>query len=114
MTFFVFCLLLRTWINYTQQFYHRVHLRQKKRGKLAFVTGYCPFYEMDKLLRISIVEYIECVLDKLSNVKECCYEPISWVEDQYKKYANLKRQSHHAELFEAAESCSRVTMLEDQ
>ena len=64
--------------------------------------------------RISIVEYIECVLDKLSNVKECCYEPISWVEDQYKKYANLKRQSHHAELFEAAESCSRVTMLEDQ
>uniref|UniRef100_A0A7N2L6C7 RNA-dependent RNA polymerase n=1 Tax=Quercus lobata TaxID=97700 RepID=A0A7N2L6C7_QUELO len=45
--------------------------------------------------RRSIVEYIESVLDKLSNVKECCYEPVSWVEDQYKKYANSKRQSHH-------------------
>ncbi|KAL4637955.1 hypothetical protein ACB092_03G115900 [Castanea dentata] len=27
-------------------------------------------------------------LDKLFNVKECCYEPVSWVKDQYKKYAN--------------------------
>ncbi|KAL4637957.1 hypothetical protein ACB092_03G116100 [Castanea dentata] len=45
------------------------------------------FYRLVDPKRISIV-YIESALDKLSNVKECCYEPVSWVKDQYKKYAN--------------------------
>ena len=49
------------------------------------------FYRLVDPKRISIVEYIESALDKLSNVKECCFEPASWVEDQYKKYANSKR-----------------------
>ena len=49
------------------------------------------FYRLVDPKRISIVEYIESALDKLFNVKECCYEPVSWVEDQYKKYANSKR-----------------------
>ncbi|XP_030958897.1 probable RNA-dependent RNA polymerase 1 [Quercus lobata] len=49
------------------------------------------FYRLVDPKRISIVEYIESALDKLSNVKECCFEPASWVEDQYKKYASSKR-----------------------
>ena len=49
------------------------------------------FYRLVDPKRISIVEYIESALDKLSNVKECCYELVSWVEDQYKKYANSKQ-----------------------
>ena len=49
------------------------------------------FYRLVDPKRISIVEYMESALDKLFNVKECCYEPVSWVEDQYKKYANSKQ-----------------------
>ncbi|KAM4119796.1 hypothetical protein ACJW30_03G086600 [Castanea mollissima] len=48
------------------------------------------FYRLVDPKRISI-EYIESALDKLSHLKECCYEPVSWVKDQYKKYANSNR-----------------------
>ncbi|RDY14110.1 RNA-dependent RNA polymerase 1, partial [Mucuna pruriens] len=33
------------------------------------------------------LEYIENALNKLYQMKECCYEPAQWLEKQYKKYS---------------------------
>ena len=59
--------------------------------------GYLPgqaidenFYRLVDPKRITI-EYIESALDKLSHLKECCYEPVSWLKEQYKKYATSRR-----------------------
>ncbi|XVE74531.1 hypothetical protein DITRI_Ditri12bG0024300 [Diplodiscus trichospermus] len=30
--------------------------------------------------------FIEHALEKLYNIKECCYEPVRWLDEQYKKY----------------------------
>ncbi|CAI8605424.1 unnamed protein product [Vicia faba] len=32
-------------------------------------------------------EYIESVLNKLHMMKECCYEPVQWLEEQYRSYS---------------------------
>ncbi|XP_050373214.1 probable RNA-dependent RNA polymerase 1 [Argentina anserina] len=37
------------------------------------------------------IEYIECALDKLFNSKECCYEPVRWLLEQYIMYEQSKR-----------------------
>ncbi|KAL6185715.1 hypothetical protein ACLB2K_041842 [Fragaria x ananassa] len=37
------------------------------------------------------IEYIESVLDKLFNSKECCYEPVRWLYKQYTMYKACKR-----------------------
>ncbi|XP_008220918.1 PREDICTED: probable RNA-dependent RNA polymerase 1 [Prunus mume] len=46
-----------------------------------------------KLVDPSIIrtEYIECALDKLFRLKGCCYEPVSWLTEQYKEYMACKR-----------------------
>ncbi|XP_021821147.1 probable RNA-dependent RNA polymerase 1 [Prunus avium] len=48
------------------------------------------FYELvdPSIIRI---EYIECALDKLFRLKGCCYEPVSWLTEQYKEYTACKR-----------------------
>lgn len=33
------------------------------------------------------VEYIESALNKLYQMKECCYEPVQWLEKQYQRYS---------------------------
>ncbi|XP_059448412.1 probable RNA-dependent RNA polymerase 1 isoform X2 [Corylus avellana] len=33
------------------------------------------------------LEYIESALDKLYHLKDCCYEPVRWLSEQYKRYA---------------------------
>ncbi|XP_021834254.1 probable RNA-dependent RNA polymerase 1 [Prunus avium] len=48
------------------------------------------FYELVDPTRIRI-EDIECALDKLFHLKECCYEPVSWLREQYRKYQTCKR-----------------------
>ncbi|XP_075659950.1 putative RNA-dependent RNA polymerase 1 [Castanea sativa] len=48
------------------------------------------FYRLVDPKRIKI-EYIESALDKLSHVKEHCYEPGNWLKEQYKKYATSRR-----------------------
>ncbi|KAF3945295.1 hypothetical protein ACB098_03G083200 [Castanea mollissima] len=48
------------------------------------------FYRLVDPKRIK-VEYIESALDKLSHVKEYCYEPVSWLKEQYTKYATSRR-----------------------
>ncbi|XP_030959743.1 probable RNA-dependent RNA polymerase 1 [Quercus lobata] len=59
--------------------------------------GYLPgqaidekFYRLVDPKRITI-EYIESALDKLSHLKECCYEPVRWLKEQYRKYATSRR-----------------------
>ncbi|XP_050376197.1 probable RNA-dependent RNA polymerase 1 [Argentina anserina] len=37
------------------------------------------------------IDYIECALDKLFNSKECCYEPVRWLLEQYNMYEESKR-----------------------
>ncbi|BBN67344.1 RNA-dependent RNA polymerase 1 [Prunus dulcis] len=48
------------------------------------------FYELvdPSIIRI---EYIECALDKLFRLKGCCYEPVSWLTEQYREYMACKR-----------------------
>lgn len=37
------------------------------------------------------ISLIEHALEKLYNLKECCYEPVKWLSEQYKNYLMLKR-----------------------
>jgi RNA-dependent RNA polymerase len=32
------------------------------------------------------LEYIESALEKLHHLKECCYEPVRWLGEQYERY----------------------------
>ncbi|KAH0985408.1 hypothetical protein GBA52_012585 [Prunus armeniaca] len=48
------------------------------------------FYKLVDPSRITI-EYIECALEILFHLKVCCYEPVSWLRDQYKKHQASKR-----------------------
>ncbi|KAH0985407.1 hypothetical protein GBA52_012584 [Prunus armeniaca] len=48
------------------------------------------FYELVDPTRIRI-EDIECALDKLFHLKECCYEPVSWLREQCRKYQTCKQ-----------------------
>ncbi|ONI10959.1 hypothetical protein PRUPE_4G078800 [Prunus persica] len=48
------------------------------------------FYKLVDPSRITI-EYIECALEILFHLKECCYEPVSWLKNQYKKHRASKR-----------------------
>ncbi|KAL2518691.1 RNA-dependent RNA polymerase 1 [Abeliophyllum distichum] len=36
------------------------------------------------------VGYIEYALEKLYNLKECCYDPVSWLTEQYDKYGKMR------------------------
>ncbi|XAR63686.1 RNA-directed RNA polymerase [Bertholletia excelsa] len=40
--------------------------------------------------RIVELEYIESALEKMFSLKECCYDPASWLWDQYVKYHTSK------------------------
>ncbi|PON45921.1 RNA-dependent RNA polymerase-type [Parasponia andersonii] len=48
------------------------------------------FFRLVDPRRIKI-EYIECALDKLYQLKDCCYDPIRWLTKQYMNY-NSGRQ----------------------
>jgi RNA-dependent RNA polymerase len=37
------------------------------------------------------LEYIESAMEKLYHLKECCYEPVKWLREQYKRYATDRR-----------------------
>ncbi|KAJ4714892.1 RNA-dependent RNA polymerase [Melia azedarach] len=37
--------------------------------------------------------YIEHALEKLFRLRECCYEPVSWLREQYKKYSTSDQYS---------------------
>ncbi|XP_035542741.1 probable RNA-dependent RNA polymerase 1 [Juglans regia] len=37
------------------------------------------------------VEHIEFALDKLFHLKDCCYEPVKWLKEQYEEYATSTR-----------------------
>ncbi|KAA8532480.1 hypothetical protein F0562_032520 [Nyssa sinensis] len=44
-----------------------------------------PFFRLVDPRRINIA-FIEHALEKLNNLKDCCYEPVRWLNDQYGKY----------------------------
>ncbi|XP_048318404.2 RNA-dependent RNA polymerase 1-like [Ziziphus jujuba] len=48
------------------------------------------FYRLVDPRRINVA-CIEHALDKLYNLKECCYEPSTWLNEQYRKYFKSKR-----------------------
>ncbi|KAF5442821.1 hypothetical protein F2P56_035439 [Juglans regia] len=48
------------------------------------------FYRLVDSKRIK-VEHIEFALDKLFHLKDCCYEPVKWLKEQYKGYATSTR-----------------------
>ncbi|KAB2624280.1 RNA-dependent RNA polymerase 1 [Pyrus ussuriensis x Pyrus communis] len=37
------------------------------------------------------IDYIECALDKLFRLKACCYDPVSWLCEQYRDYKSCTR-----------------------
>ncbi|XP_041006286.1 probable RNA-dependent RNA polymerase 1 [Juglans microcarpa x Juglans regia] len=47
-------------------------------------------YRLVDPMRIKI-QYIESALEKLLNLKDCCYEPVKWLQAQYKGYATSTR-----------------------
>ena len=66
--------------------------------------GYLPgqaidlnFYQLVDPNRTPI-EYIESALDKLSHLKDCCYEPVRWLSEQYIKYTTSKRVPRPAKI----------------
>ncbi|XVF85601.1 hypothetical protein PTKIN_Ptkin17bG0130100 [Pterospermum kingtungense] len=40
--------------------------------------------------RVDVV-FIENALEKMYSFRECCYEPVKWLDEQYKKYHELER-----------------------
>lgn len=38
------------------------------------------------------ISFIECALEKLYHLKECCYDPVKWYTDQYINYRTSRRQ----------------------
>lgn len=38
------------------------------------------------------IKYIEHALEKLYYAKECCYDPVAWLLEQYRKYRTLEEQ----------------------
>ncbi|XVF85599.1 hypothetical protein PTKIN_Ptkin17bG0129900 [Pterospermum kingtungense] len=40
--------------------------------------------------RVDVV-FIENALEKMYSFRECCYEPVKWLDEQYKKYRESKR-----------------------
>ncbi|KAI3465377.1 hypothetical protein Pfo_022040 [Paulownia fortunei] len=38
------------------------------------------------------IRYIEHALEKLYYLKECCYDPVAWLVEQYNKYRTLREQ----------------------
>ncbi|XP_050366586.1 RNA-dependent RNA polymerase 1-like [Argentina anserina] len=48
------------------------------------------FYRLVDPRRISL-SCIECALDKLSNLKECCYQPATWLYEEHLKYMTSKK-----------------------
>ncbi|CAA2977995.1 probable RNA-dependent RNA polymerase 1 [Olea europaea subsp. europaea] len=48
------------------------------------------FFRLVDPQRIDI-GYIEYALEKLYNLKECCYDPVSWLMEQYEKYCKMGR-----------------------
>ncbi|XP_031265480.1 RNA-dependent RNA polymerase 1-like [Pistacia vera] len=36
------------------------------------------------------IAFIEHALEKLLNLRECCYDPVSWLKDQYRNYSKSK------------------------
>ncbi|XP_057777391.1 probable RNA-dependent RNA polymerase 1 [Salvia miltiorrhiza] len=36
------------------------------------------------------IRYIEHALDKLYYIKECCYDPVAWLREQYRKYQTFE------------------------
>ncbi|KAL5553261.1 hypothetical protein UlMin_040662 [Ulmus minor] len=37
------------------------------------------------------IEYVECALDKLFNLKDCCYDPLTWLRKQYIAYRTSRQ-----------------------
>ncbi|KAL3502016.1 hypothetical protein ACH5RR_036465 [Cinchona calisaya] len=48
------------------------------------------FFRLVDPRRINI-KYIEHALENLYNLKECCYEPVGWLTEQYNKYTNRQQ-----------------------
>ncbi|KAK6157823.1 hypothetical protein DH2020_012071 [Rehmannia glutinosa] len=38
------------------------------------------------------IRYIEHALEKLYYIKECCYDPVAWLNEQYEKYRTFREQ----------------------
>ncbi|XP_057961725.1 probable RNA-dependent RNA polymerase 1 [Malania oleifera] len=55
-------------------------------GRLSGPTLDSSFYQLVDPCRRSIV-CIEHALEKLYHLKECCYEPVKWLDEQYRKYS---------------------------
>ncbi|XP_057445084.1 probable RNA-dependent RNA polymerase 1 [Lotus japonicus] len=55
-------------------------------GLLPFLAIDTNLFHMVDPKRIK-VEYIESALHKLYQMKECCYEPVQWLEKQYQRYS---------------------------
>ncbi|CAL5428108.1 unnamed protein product [Camellia sinensis] len=48
------------------------------------------FFRLVDPRRINIA-FVEHALEKLYHLKECCYEPVRWLDEQYRKHLTLKR-----------------------
>ncbi|KAG2701579.1 hypothetical protein I3760_06G052500 [Carya illinoinensis] len=56
------------------------------------------FYRLVDPKRIK-VEHIEFALDKLFYLKDCCYEPVKWLKEQYKGYATSTQLPRTAAIY---------------
>ncbi|XP_061371833.1 probable RNA-dependent RNA polymerase 1 [Gastrolobium bilobum] len=55
-------------------------------GCLPLLAIDIKFFHLVDPQRIKL-EYIESALQKLDQMKECCYEPVRWLEEQYQRYS---------------------------
>ncbi|KAF5478837.1 hypothetical protein F2P56_005366 [Juglans regia] len=49
------------------------------------------FYRLVDPKKIKFENMIESALDKLFHLKDCCYEPVKWLMEEYKRYAASTR-----------------------
>ncbi|KAK1387086.1 RNA-dependent RNA polymerase [Heracleum sosnowskyi] len=58
-------------------------------------NGYIPGPAIDdrfyRLVRVNEA-FTEHALEKLNNLKECCYDPVKWFSEEYIKYSTSRRQ----------------------
>ncbi|PSR91032.1 RNA-dependent RNA polymerase [Actinidia chinensis var. chinensis] len=62
-----------------------------QQGCLAGPTLDINFFRLVDPERIGNIACVEHALEKLYHLKECCYEPVTWLAEQYRKYLTLKK-----------------------
>ncbi|TYH01153.1 hypothetical protein ES288_A09G034100v1 [Gossypium darwinii] len=79
--------------------------------------GYLPptaldsrFFELVDPCRIETL-FIEHALEKMFGFKDCCYDPVKWLNDQYKEYRKAEKRPRPPKLDEGFVAVRRIQVM---